>query len=360
MDPTASLAADTRSLDSLKAQAATDPKAVVGKVATQFEALFMQQVVKSMRDATPKSGLLSDSTTDMYTGMLDSQLAQHLAGLPGGLRAAIERQLLKNMPSAQTAGGDAAKDARIGGLPPQGLRLPGVAVDASELANDGALAEVVGAVPATDDGPAGDDDIAIGAGTAADAASLAFGAGSLRPVAAADAQVQAARAAAAQAAGASPVQTDFVRKVWAHAAAAQRTTGVPAHFVVGQAALESGWGRHEIRMPDGRSSYNLFGIKATGDWHGRTVDVTTTEYVSGKPYRVVQRFRAYDSYAEAFRDWASLMGGKARYGDVIRASGNVSAYAHGMQKAGYATDPHYGQKLEKTINKALAIKRLVV
>jgi flagellar protein FlgJ len=153
-------------------------------------------------------------------------------------------------------------------------------------------------------------------------------------------------------------QAAFVERMWPHALAAQRSSGVPAAYVVGQAALESGWGRQEIRHPDGRSAHNLFGIKAGSGWKGATVDVATTEYVDGKPQRSVERFRAYGSYEEAFRDWAALMAGNARYAPVLRAGQSVSGYASGMQRAGYATDPRYGEKLERTINRTLMLGRL--
>jgi flagellar protein FlgJ len=293
MNPLAGLATDGRSLDRLKLEASRDPKAAAKQVAGQFEALFMQQLLKSMRDAMPKSGLMDGSSTEMYTGMLDQQLAQSLSGRPGGLSDMIAKQLTRNIRGASEADAPAVDVA------------PGAAAPWS-------LKNLVAA-------PAG----------------------------------QAAPAMTAS-------QTDFVRRVWPHAAAAQQATGVPAGYVVGQAALESGWGRQEIRMPDGRSSFNVFGIKAGGNWKGATVDVTTTEYVDGQPRKSVEKFRAYGSYAEAFKDWAELMGGQARYGQVLRASGSVEGYARGMQRAGYATDPSYGAKLERTINQTLAVKRLIV
>jgi flagellar protein FlgJ len=154
-------------------------------------------------------------------------------------------------------------------------------------------------------------------------------------------------------------QADFVRKVWPHALLAERSTGVPAAFIVGQAALESGWGKHEIRHRDGSSSHNLFGIKAAGGWQGASAAASTTEFVSGQATRRVERFRAYGSYAEAFQDWASLMARSPRYAGVIQAGGSVEAFAAGMQRAGYATDPAYGAKLEKTIQRTLALQRLV-
>ena len=115
--------------------------------------------------------------------------------------------------------------------------------------------------------------------------------------------------------------------------------------MMGQAALETGWGRSEIRGPDGQNSHNLFGIKAGGAWKGRTVDVVTTEYVNGKPQKQVASFRAYDSYADAFRDYANLLRSNARYQNAIAQGQDAAGFAQGLQQAGYATDPGYAQKL---------------
>src|SRR5690606_24746784 len=106
---------------------------------------------------------------------------------------------------------------------------------------------------------------------------------------------------------------EFVNRLWPHALEASRATGIAPHFILGQAALESGWGRSEIRMPDGSPSHNLFGVKAGRGWQGPTVDVTTTEYVNGVPVKTVERFRAYGSYAEAFKDYANLLAANPRY-----------------------------------------------
>ena len=147
--------------------------------------------------------------------------------------------------------------------------------------------------------------------------------------------------------------------MWPHALAAQEKTGLPAAFVVGQAALESGWGRRDIRDADGNPSHNLFGIKATGGWKGDTVAVLTTEYVDGKPRKMVEEFRKYDSFADAFTDWSRLMTRSSRYAEVLKA-GNAADFARGLENAGYATDPRYSEKLERTINQALKFKRLAM
>ena len=134
------------------------------------------------------------------------------------------------------------------------------------------------------------------------------------------------------------------------AAAAEKETGIPARFMIAQAAHETGWGRKEIKNADGSTSFNLFGIKAGPNWKGATTDVTTTEYMGGKPHKVTQTFRAYASYAESFSDYASTMKNSPRYAAVVAAGKDASGFAKGLQKAGYATDPAYATKLAKMIH----------
>ena len=126
-------------------------------------------------------------------------------------------------------------------------------------------------------------------------------------------------------------------------------TGIPARFLLGQAALESGWGKHEIRAADGSPSHNLFGIKAGKNWKGASVEVMTTEYLDGAPRKILQRFRAYGSYAEAFQDYAALLKGNRRYAAVLGQT-DGAAFAQGLQRAGYATDPRYADKLTSILN----------
>lgn len=390
------LAADSRSLDALRRKAGADPQAATRAAAGQFEALFMRQMLKAMRDAVPRSGMWDGPAQSTYSDMLDQQLAQNLAGRPGGLADVIARQLGRQLgqatPAAAAASGSAAlalgdaldqarataPDAQAevpipaaaalaraatsfaAGAPQRPATAPGDAVLRQALAAFNATAEQ----PAlrTDRGEAG------GAGAAGTAqllrASLAAALsanGSPTPSPARSPETIGAARSPAQpdVAQLSGPQADFVRKVWPHALLAERSTGVPAAFIVGQAALESGWGRREIRQADGSPSHNLFGIKATPSWQGASVGASTTEYVGGQPTRRTERFRAYGSYAEAFQDWAALIGRSPRYGGVVQSGGSVEAFAASMQRAGYATDPAYGAKLEKTIQRTLALQRLV-
>lgn len=333
------LALDARSLDALRRNASSDPRAALRQAAGQFEALFMQQLLKSMRDAMPKSGLFDGPGHDTYVGMLDQQLAQSMASRPGGLGEIIARQLERNLVPAGAAGRFASAASGEDGAVGVRSALPGdgPATSSEALARARARAMPPAFVP--------DARFAANAGTnrRVDDASL-------------DPRASSALKESLEKRLGAP-QAAFVERMWTHAIEAQRSTGVPAAFVVGQAALESGWGRHEIRHPDGRSAHNLFGIKATGGWRGPTVEVTTTEYVDGEPVKAVEKFRAYGSYAEAFRDWASLMSTNARYGAVLREARSAEGFAQGLQRAGYATDPDYAGKLESTIQRTLRLAR---
>jgi peptidoglycan hydrolase FlgJ len=286
------LAADSRSLEQLKRAARDDPRQAVKKVATQFEALFMQMVLKSMRDATPQSGLLDSKEQDMFRGMLDQQVAQQIATKGTGLSDLIARQLGRNLPGA---------------APPGAAALPGT--------------------------PA----LAAASTVTRSAAGVAQGKGS-SPTGSGGPSAEAQRA--------------FMQGHWADAMRAQQLTGVPASFILGQAALESGWGQREIRAADGSPSHNLFGIKAGPGWLGKTTQVTTTEYEGGVPRTTVQSFRAYDSYAAAFQDWALTIGRNQRYSGAVASAGSVGGFALGMQQAGYSTDPAYAEKLASVIRTA--------
>ncbi|HRI18017.1 MAG TPA: flagellar assembly peptidoglycan hydrolase FlgJ, partial [Burkholderiaceae bacterium] len=152
-------------------------------------------------------------------------------------------------------------------------------------------------------------------------------------------------------------QLDFLRAHGAAARAAEAETGLPAAFVLAQAAHESGWGQREIRHADGTSANNLFGIKAGAGWKGAVAEVVTTEFVDGQPRKLTQRFRAYATAEESFRDFARMMKDSSRYGAVLAGGRNAEQYAQGLQAAGYATDPDYAGKLGRVINTTLRLQR---
>jgi flagellar protein FlgJ len=303
---------DTQNLEQLKLQAKREPDKAVGGVAKQFESLFVGMVLKSMRDASPQDGPFDNDQSRMYTSMLDQQLAQQLSSRGVGLAAALTRQL-----SQQAAAGDAPDPAS----PPMQLN-PLPALSESTL------------VPQT----------SKLSGQQPPATNLA------KPVNAGDAVTPTAPATPAT--GPVPLaQTrDFVNRVWTHAVDAARAVGIPPRFMVGQAALESGWGRHEIRAADGTTTHNVFGIKAGRSWKGPTVEKTTTEYVNGVAQKITAKFRAYASYGESFQDYAKLLRSNPRYAPVLAQAHDAKGFAHSLQKSGYATDPAYADKLTRIIN----------
>jgi len=109
-----------------------------------------------------------------------------------------------------------------------------------------------------------------------------------------------------------------------------------------------------IRNSDGSSSNNLFGIKAGPGWKGKVATAVTTEYVNGKPHARVEKFRAYASHADAFKDYARMLSNNPRYEKVLAHGGDATTFAHGLQRAGYATDPQYAAKLSRIIKHSLA------
>ena len=321
----AGFAYDGRSLDALRHASPQDREAI-RQVAQQFEALFMRQLLKGMRDAVPKSGMFDGAGSDTFTSMLDTQLSTVAAGQGNGLAAMIERQLLGG------AGEGARPASVVGAWSPR----------ESEPFMPKAPA-VEAAVSSAADGLGQGDPSRHGADArngSQDAAARSLSGG---------------RVVAGQGlAGLGPVQAAFVQKMWPHALKAQEQTGLPAAWVVGQAALESGWGQRDIRDAQGNPSHNLFGIKAGRGWTGRTVATMTTEYVDGVARKSVELFRRYESYAEAFADWAALMAANPRYRQVVQA-GSAREFAEGLEKGGYATDPAYGTKLKQTIGSLLRV-----
>lgn len=484
-DLSGKFAYDTKGLDQLRTSSRQDSPEALKGTAQQFEALFLNMVMKSMRDATPHESPFSSEQEKMLTGMLDQQLSQTMAKRGVGLADTLVLQLSKTMSAKPGADGSkviegtaattenglaAGKDAAAASASAvsQAKTHSGNAAWASNHVSSpsapvpASLTTASGVNGANSLNGTSTANIANAAnGSAASGstqASSRSAAGQMSPQAAARQAVlngqapasllearaawaAAGKAIAGQQSGSTPAQSGafdvnavlaqqqsriaqladelanangsesgfkpflpgrlgnqaalyldnknldralkidpdagklsnadydalaaasgkrqsehvraFQQKVGHHAEAASRETGIPAKFMLGQAALESGWGKREIIAADGSKSHNLFGIKATPGWKGKTVDAITTEYVNGVPQARREKFRVYDSYAEGFRDYAKLLTKNPRYENVISRSQDASSFAKGLQRAGYATDPHYATKLTRIINQNL-------
>ncbi|MBK6743546.1 MAG: flagellar assembly peptidoglycan hydrolase FlgJ [Hydrogenophilales bacterium] len=139
----------------------------------------------------------------------------------------------------------------------------------------------------------------------------------------------------------------FVEALRPHAEKAAQTLGIPANFILAQAALETGWGKREIVAEDGGNSYNLFGIKAGPTWDGAVVEQVTTEYQQGLAVKKTQAFRVYSGYEAAFKDYAALL--QRRYPQAAAAGAAADEFAAGLVAGGYATDPTYAVKVQRLI-----------
>lgn len=330
------LTMDLRSLDRLKGTSGTNPRAAVRETAKQLESLFMGELMKSMRASTMSSGMFDNSGTEMATGMLDTQFAGQMSGRPGGLSDMIARQLERQM-----------------GLKPETSDKSGGAPGSTASASP--LSRMTGANSFKGLGALGDLDTAqFPGGTGADLEDILRRAQSLDR---GNARTNQAGATGATDGKRLSHSEQFIRKHHEAAKAAERASGIPSGHILGQAALESGWGKHEIKMKDGTSSHNLFGIKATANWTGKVAEVTTTEYIGGVARKVTAKFRAYDSYEDAFKDHARLLTQSPRYSQTVAKADTAQGYAQGLQKAGYATDPAYANKLTQVINTALRVQR---
>jgi len=289
------LAADARSLSSLKLQSGQKSPAAIKEAAKQFESLFMRELIKSMREATMKSGLTDSPGGDLGADLLDQQFAVQMSGKPGGLSDLIAAQLTRQMGGADPGAADTNKQ--------QAPSAPiGALGKASALAAYGANASTSKFNPTSN-------------------------------------------------------QVNFVRNHTEAAIKVEKTTGIPASYMVGQAGHETGWGKHEIKVKGGAPSYNLFGIKAGASWTGKVAEVSTTEYVNGVAKKTVAKFRAYDSYEDSFRDYARLITQTPRYAQASKQTGSAQAFAAGLQKAGYATDPDYANKLSRAITATQKLQR---
>ena len=257
--------ADFQGLAALKNDAKAQAPGALKEAARQFESLFTQMLLKSMREANKSFGgdsLFGSDQADMYQDMFDDQIAMQMSKGRGlGLADMLVRQL---------QGG-------VGGL---------------------SQGQEASASP-TPQAPS--------------------------PIASS--------------------KDEFLRTLRPHAEQAAREIGVDPDALLAQAALETGWGRAVPCNAQGECSFNLFGIKAGSQWSGATVNVPTLEFESGVAVRKVERFRAYDSPADSFRDYAALIRDSARYANARGAGDNVEAFATALQQGGYATDPHYAQKI---------------
>jgi flagellar protein FlgJ len=282
---------DLNALASLK-NAPASP-ATIKAVSEQVEALFLQMMLKSMRDAGEAAGEPTSNETGMYQDMFDKQVALTLSKRQDlGIARLFERQLGGKAPDGKAPGLKNLGAAPAGAAPPSQLKqLP-----------KGALPDSRGGAPP----PTG--------------------------------------------ANLSEQASDFVQQVLPTIRQAAAAVGVNPLGMLAQAALETGWGQRMPRTADGNSSLNLFGVKAGSDWSGARAVADTVEISGGLAKQTRTAFRAYGSIEESVDDFARLLTSSPRYREAVAAGGSPQAYIQSIARAGYATDPDYANKLNDVLN----------
>jgi len=283
---------DFTRFSTLRSRAHQDGNAAMQQVADEFEAMFAETMLKAAREADMGDGMLNSSELNTYHEMMDSQLAQSLAKSQDfGFSKMLSQQFAGALASAKARdnrGGDELATLDNGRLSSVEAPLRGGVTMLPQVLRETAFKRTVD-VPA-------------------------------------DRQA-------------------FIDEIAPIAEIAASDLGVAPRALMAQAALESGWGKHVIRMPDGSSSHNYFGIKASRGWNGEAVKVATTEYVGGRAVTVNASFRAYPDAQAAFRDYVDFIGRNPRYAKALEHGANAGQYARQLEAAGYATDPNYANKI---------------
>ena len=283
----ANLYTDFKQLADLKRQARQNSEQALEKVARQFEAVFLQMMLKQMRQASMGDPIFNSNGLEFYRDMHDQQLAMHLSDQGSiGIADLIVRQLQpKNGIADQTQ--KTLEDYQRRPFPSPSMPIKKSSKDVAKPS----LAPVEKSETDRFDSP-----------------------------------------------------REFVKTLLPEARKAAAKIGVDPKLLIAQAALETGWGKKIIHHTDGRSSHNLFNIKAGRIWEGDRVNVGTLEYLDGVAVKKQADFRAYDNYRQSFDDYVALLQ-QPRYRQALDKAGDPRAYLEALQQAGYATDPDYADKI---------------
>jgi flagellar protein FlgJ len=300
----AQTALDSRGLAELRYDAGQnkDSEETLEKVAGQFEAIFLNMMLKSMRQASLADGAFDSSQSDLYRDMADQQLSIDISSRGGlGLKQVIMRQL--GSQAAEKIEGTRAPESFSTDTVSRRSALP-------EVNKDQLLTAAQQELPALQQSSA-----------IAEQSKMTFD---------------------------SP--ESFVRQLWSMAEKAAQKIGVTPEVILSQAALETGWGKHVIQKDADKSSHNLFNIKADKRWEGDSAAIGTVEYRDGVAVKEQAKFRVYDSYQDSFNDYIQFLQTQPRYREALKQTADPEAFIEGLHKAGYATDPAYSDKIKRIMN----------
>ena len=343
-DNNSKLFTDLTQLNSLKAKSRIDNGEALREVAQQFEQMFMNMMLKSMREASnsfSEDSYFNSSETQFFQSMLDQQMTSDLAdqGKGIGLADVIVRQLGGNIEEQNPLANSQALN-QAGNQEAPGMTLE----ETQAMQMRRLLAQTY------------DNSASVAAAAVLSRAVQDTGA-EAEAKSAIETKVAEAVSAFTQSDAAQKLPDrfespkEFVEQLLPLAESMAPELGVDPRVLIAQAALETGWGKHITRAPDSQtSSYNLFNIKAGSLWQGETVGVSTLEYVDGIPQRERAQFRAYAGYEESFADYVEFLKTSSRYQQALEQADNPIRYLQELQAAGYATDPEYADKISRIMS----------
>lgn len=275
---------DFQGLQSLRALTSKSSPAALEKVAEQFEGIFLQMMLKNMRQASLGEGLLDNDQSKMYQELFDQQIALNMASKrQAGIANALIRQLQGSAPAKE----------------------PNASLDVGSLLKYRPVTKQVNDSIAVQQRHEGVDELY------------------------------------------SP--RDFMNKLWPLAEHHAAKLGIDPKVMLAQAALETGWGRAVIRDANGKSSHNLFNIKADERWSGARTMTSTLEFEGGVAVQKKAAFRSYPDFESSFADYVRFLQENPRYREALSKAGDGSAFVHALHQAGYATDPEYSNKINSIL-----------
>lgn len=346
---------DLNRLAGMKNGEQRDSEGNVRRVAQEFEALFINQIFKSMRsanEAVAKDSLFDSDTTRHYQEMHDQQLSISLSREGGGIGLAdvLVRQMsrLRGEPARSNAG-TVVQQGESGADKASSKNADEAPVSQAALLNRRRLSlpsrledRLLAGIVSSSEGQLNNGADWVAKKDSSEKALAEPQKTTPRSVA----QPPLAKGKAAFASA-----QDFVQTMLPLAQEAADRIGVEPHYLVAQAALETGWGKSILRRSDGDSSFNLFGIKTHGQWQGEAARAVTSEYREGQMVRETASFRAYDSYKQSFHDLVDFLQSNPRYQNALSKTDNSETFVRELQAAGYATDPQYARKINQIARK---------
>jgi len=312
-----SIFSDLQSLNGIRKQARQDSEGAIKAAAKEFEAFFMNMMLKSMRQAGEVMGgdsILSSSQEKMFMGMLDEQMSVELSQKGNlGIADIMVRNLLGDKLEHHGKVNDYSHiKASLDIIPVSNKNFNDVKVIPKLVKNidQGYKRDVIEPVKP----------------------SLELISGNVTE-------------SKPEKKSLFDNAKDFIDGLLPFAKKVSEKIGLDPRLLIAQAALETGWGKFIMHDEKGQASHNLFGIKSNNGWKGDAVSINTLEVEKGEFVKKKESFRMYQNFEESFKDFINFIESNPRYQSAIDSANDSKTFVQSLQSAGYATDPNYANKI---------------